>query len=167
MKCESCKQNEATFFYEETINGIQKSVKLCADCAAKMQEGQHLSFPSFTGFHGNLLEGLFGLSTSPVAVEPQKACPECKATWNDLVKAGKAFCPHCYITFGKELEPSLRSLHGSNVTHTGRAPAGRRAQWERRDQLASLKKQLSDAIQSEQFEKAAQLRDQIRALEKE
>jgi protein arginine kinase activator len=82
------------------------------------------------------------------------------------LKSSKAFCPECYTTFLEELRPTLRSLHG-NVTHTGRAPAGRRAQQEKRDKLASLKAQLGEAIKEENFEEAAKLRDEIRGLEKE
>ena len=165
MKCENCKQNEATFFYEESINGVKKSVHLCAECAAKMQN-ENLSLPSFGGFGSHLLDGLFGFSASP-AQETKRTCPGCGAAWSDLLKTGKAFCPQCYTAFRAELEPSLRSLHGSNVTHTGRAPAGHRVERERRETLESLKKQLSEAIKTEQFEEAATLRDQIRALEKE
>lgn len=173
MKCENCKQNEATFFYEETINGQSRSVRLCAECAAKMKAGEKLfseqsdafSFPSFTQLHNNFLDGLFGI-TAPSTKETAKSCPLCGATWGDLLKSSKAFCPECYTTFLEELRPTLRSLHG-NVTHTGRAPAGRRAQQEKRDKLASLKAQLGEAIKEENFEEAAKLRDEIRGLEKE
>ena len=173
MKCESCKQNEATFFYEETINGQSRSLRLCAECAAKMktggklfpEQGDALSFPSFTHFHNNFLDGLFGI-TAPSAKGTAKSCPACGATWGDLLKSSKAFCPECYTTFMEELRPTLRSLHG-NVTHTGRAPAGRRAQQEKRDRLASLKAKLGEAIQTENFEDAATLRDEIRRLERE
>ncbi|MBR6727552.1 MAG: UvrB/UvrC motif-containing protein [Clostridia bacterium] len=162
MKCEHCNQNEATFFYEESINGAKRSVRLCAECAAKLK-GESFSLP---GFGSHLLDGLFGLSASPAA-EPQKSCPQCNATWADLRRAGKAFCPACYIAFREELRPSLRSLHGSNVTHTGRAPADRRARQEKRERLESLKKQLAEAISTENFEGAATLRDEIRALEQQ
>ena len=164
MKCESCKQNEATFFYEENINGVKKAVRLCADCAAKMQGGDSFSFPTFTGLNSDFLNGLFGLSAAPAA-EPKKSCPGCHATWSDLRGAGKAFCPQCYTTFGQELEPTLRSLHGGNATHVGRAPEGRRIEREKRDRLANLKAQLAEAIATERFEQAAQLRDQIREIE--
>ena len=173
MKCESCKQNEATFFYEETINGQSRSIKLCAECAAKMNAGEKLfaepsdafSFPSFTQFHNNFLDGLFGI-TAQGAKESAKSCPGCGAVWGDLLKSSKAFCPECYTTFLEELRPTLRSLHG-NVTHVGRAPAGRRAQKEKRDRLTALKTQLGEAIKEEKFEEAAKLRDEIRGLEKE
>ncbi|MBE6703535.1 MAG: hypothetical protein E7585_09050 [Ruminococcaceae bacterium] len=167
MKCENCKTNEATFFYEEIINGESKSLRLCAACAAKMK-GEHKLFTatdSALPFHANFLDGLFGLSGNTKS-ESGKSCPGCSATWQELRNSGKAVCPRCYETFGEELKPTLRSLHG-NVTHVGRAPAGRRAQKEKRDRLADLKNRLAEAIRDEKFEDAAALRDEIRGLEKE
>ncbi|MBQ8341765.1 MAG: UvrB/UvrC motif-containing protein [Clostridia bacterium] len=164
MKCEHCNQNEATFFYEENINGVKRSAKLCAECAAKLQGQEPLPHQTFGGFGNHLLDGLFGFSGSPT-LAPQKTCPDCKATWNDLLKTGKAVCPTCYTTFRAELLPSLRSLHGGNLTHTGRAPADRRAVQEKKEKLETLKKQLAEAIAAEKFEEAATLRDEIRGLE--
>ena len=164
MKCENCKTNEATFFYEQNINGESKSVCLCASCAAGYK-GMPKLFGEGMPFHTNLLDGLFSFSGEP-RQESGKTCPGCSATWRELQKSGKAICPRCYETFGEELKPTLRQLHG-NVTHVGRAPAGRRAQKEKRDRLAELKNQLSEAIREEKFEEAATLRDEIRRLEKE
>lgn len=166
MKCESCNANEATFFYEENINGESRSLHLCAACAAKMK-GEHKLFGQGDPFAlpHNFLDGLFGLSGA-ARKESGKTCPGCSATWQTLRQRGKAICPRCYETFREELEPTLRQLHG-NVTHVGRAPAGRRAQKEKRDRLETLKKQLSEAIRTEDFENAAILRDEIRTLEKE
>lgn len=174
MKCERCNKNEANFYYEENINGHTRSVHLCRECAAQLQAGSalfqegasHISFPFTQHTGNNILDGLFGISASTAPPKSQTACPGCHATWNDLMKAGKAFCPQCYTTFGEELKPTVRSLHG-NVTHVGRAPAGRRAQREKRDRLTALRTRLATAIAEERFEEAATLRDEIRALEQE
>ena len=168
MKCDNCKQNEATFFYEENVNGKVRSLHLCPDCAAKMK-GEHpftdgFALPSLDPLQQSLFGGLFGFS--PMIKETKKTCPGCNAAWSDLRKAGKAFCPECYATFGEELAPTLRSLHG-NVTHTGRAPADRREARAKQDRLTSLKAQLSAAIAEEKFEEAAKLRDEIRQMERE
>jgi protein arginine kinase activator len=77
---------------------------------------------------------------------------------------GKTGCPECYTTFGEELGATIRSIHG-NVKHAGRAPARLRKDREKQDRLAALRKQMQEAITSENFEQAAKLRDEIRALE--
>lgn len=163
MKCENCKQNEATFFYEERINGQKRQLHLCADCAAKLQVDTPVS--PFGKMGQGLFEGLFGFSGAALDKAASKTCEGCGATWQQLRAAGKAFCPSCYLTFRRELEPTLRSLHG-NVTHVGRAPAEQKAKTEKRDRLAALRAALEQAIKEENFENAATLRDEIRALEK-
>ncbi|MBE6555854.1 MAG: hypothetical protein E7663_06470 [Ruminococcaceae bacterium] len=165
MKCEKCLQNEATYYYEETVNGKTRSLHLCAECAKKMQSGQipkEDSAPDlFSSPLPDLLGDLFGLS--PKKTESAKRCPDCGALWQDLVSCGKACCPTCYKTFAQELERTVRAIHG-NVTHTGRAPAGFRAVHEKEQRIAALKKELAAAITDENFEKAAELRDEIRKL---
>lgn len=169
MICEKCKKKEATVFYEETINGTKRSYSLCSDCAAEMEKQGELSpgygafsLPSFGGFHDALFGGLFGLS----AGKPQqkKTCPQCGATMDDLRANGKVGCPECYTAFREELDSTIRSIHG-NVKHVGRAPARFRQNREKADRLATLKRQLKEAIAEESFERAATLRDEIRALE--
>lgn len=166
MKCEHCKQNEATCFYQIQANGTSRSYALCAECAAKLQPtGFDFSSPFGEGDIGNLFQGFFG---SPLKVAPKndKVCPGCGAGWRELASTGKASCPLCYTAFREELEPTLRSLHG-NTTHTGHAPARARATRERDSRLKALRQEMSAAIAEENFERAATLRDEIRALEKE
>lgn len=169
MKCERCNQNEATVFYEESINGQKSSRHLCAACAAQAGlSSPHILFHSFSpiaDMQNDLFKTLFG---QPQVAKKAggKTCAACGAVWSDLLAKGKACCPECYRTFGEELEGTLRSLHG-NVTHTGRAPAGRRAEREKENTLQALQKDLTTAIAEERFEDAAALRDRIRALREE
>lgn len=166
MKCDQCKKKEATFFYEESINGQKRSLHLCADCAKELKKSGELS-PTFEEAplfsYPDLLGSLFGTAHTARNAETPR-CPCCGATLRDLQKSGKVSCPSCYTAFAEALSPTIRSLHG-NVTHVGRAPALRRAASEKRQQLSALKAELKAAIENEQYEKAAELRDRIRELE--
>lgn len=142
---------------------------MCASCKEQLQKSGELSLgfedsplSVFGGGYTNLLDGLFG--TALPSQKTEKSCKGCGATFAVLAKSGKVCCPLCYEAFAQELEPTIRSLHG-NVTHTGRAPAKRRAASEKKNKLRTLREELKEAIQTENFEKAASLRDQIRALE--
>ena len=142
---------------------------LCLTCKEQLQKSGELSpaleespLSFFGGGYENLLDGLFGIATVPSSA-PTKHCT-CGASFAQLAKSGKVCCPLCYETFAEELSPTIRSLHG-NVTHTGRAPAKRRAANEKKHQLKALRDELKEAIKAENFERAATLRDQIRALE--
>ncbi len=162
MLCEKCKKNQATVFYQENINGNQRSYALCNECASTAETGYSsygdlFSVPSL----GNqLFGGLFG-HTAP---QKGKTCPACGATFSDFRTNGKVGCPECYAAFSEELGATIRSIHG-NVNHVGRAPARFRKNREKQDRLVDLKTQLKSAIEQENFELAATLRDEIRTLE--
>ena len=88
-----------------------------------------------------------------------KVCTLCGATVNDIIRTGKIGCAKCYEIFQNELDQIIKSIHG-NVTHTGRAPG-------ELGKMNTLKKELKEAINLQEFEKAAVLRDKIKNLEGE
>ena len=172
MICEKCKKKEATVFYEETINGNSRSYSLCSDCAKEMKQngelnmGQNLDglfgISPFGPLSDNFFGGFFGLPE--VTRTSRRVCPACRASFEDFRRSGKAGCPSCYETFAAELQSTLRSIHG-NLTHVGRAPAKFKKKQDQKSRLEELRAELSRAISEENFESAAKLRDEIRALE--
>ncbi len=175
MKCERCKKNEATFFYKESINGEKKSYALCGDCARELQESGELSagtspfeelglMSPFASFGDTLLGSLFYPPEAGKLGSSVKQCPVCGFTLRDFKERGRAGCPSCYSAFSEELEPTVRSIHGSSV-HTGRAPRGLKEKRARASKIKELRRGLSEAVRKEEFEAAARLRDEIRALE--
>lgn len=172
MLCEKCKKNNATFFFEENINGKKRSLALCGDCAEEMKKNGELqsgdSLFDTLGFTPSLHDSLFGsLFTSPSGVKhigAVKSCPACGSTLEDFRRLGKAGCSECYRTFSAELDGTIRSIHG-NARHTGRAPAKAREKFQKENELKALKNELKEAIEKEEFEKAAMLRDKIKGIE--
>jgi len=182
MLCEKCKKQQATVFYEETINGSTRSYSLCADCASAMEKSGEIALQK--GFGGSLFAAPFGSITDNLfsslfslpenARTSRKLCPLCHASLEAFRRSGKAGCPLCYETFADELRASIRSIHGS-VGHIGRSPRESKQQKETQNEkqnvsdtrLEALKAELKGAIAEENFEKAAELRDSIRAIESE
>lgn len=172
MKCERCNKNEATFFYEENINGQKKKFSLCAHCVEGMQKSGELqtvkshfddmSFASpFAAIGDTLLGSLFYPAEAAKIGTGAKRCARCGSTLRDFRERGKAGCPDCYAAFSVELEPTIRSMHGS-AAHTGRAPAKWKKKLDRAGRLKELRTALDEAIKKEEFEEAARLRDAIR-----
>ena len=174
MLCEKCKKRTATVFYNENINGKTRSFSLCGECAAKLREkGDIQDITSMTGsfadpfsaLHDNLFGSFFGIPAGIVS-HGQKQCPSCGTTYLDINKSGKVGCPECYTAFREELSGLLSSVHGT-TSHVGSVPARHRAKQERDKRLQSMKNDLQEAIQKEDYEKAAVLRDEIRKLQNE
>ena len=172
MLCENCKKKTATVFYNENINGKARSYSLCGDCAAKLREKGDLqeitsmmgSFADpFSALHDDLFGGFFGMPAMKT-VSTQKKCPQCGCVYADIAKSGKVGCPVCYEIFQDELSRTIRSIHGT-TSHTGNVPAKHRAMQARAEQLKKLKRELQQAVEKEDYETAAKLRDEVRQME--
>ena len=172
MLCERCNKKKATVFYRESIGGQVRALRLCGECTEALEQTGELedisaAVAGFTSTYFPADERVFPFpfhSLTKGAVSC--ACPVCGATVGDIATAGKVGCGTCYTIFSGELAGTLRQAHGK-AEHMGRSSAGYRARLEKTARLSELKKQLKDAVACENYESAAGLRDQIRALEAE
>jgi len=161
MLCDICNKKEATVHLTEIINDKITKLHLCEDCAkekgAEMEE------------HFGLSDLLAGLADLGATVEPEvmgtAKCPSCGFTYQDFKKAGRLGCGDCYESFKKQLDPLLKRIHGSN-RHVGKVPLTAGKTVKETKTLQELKMQLDRAIQAEEFEQAAKLRDKIKEMEK-
>jgi protein arginine kinase activator len=82
-----------------------------------------------------------------------------------IPQAGRLGCPHDYTAFVNELEPLLVNIHGETA-HTGKVPRRCAGGSREQTQLIRLRREMKEAVAAEQYEKASQIRDEIRRLEK-
>lgn len=143
-----------------------KKVCLCESCA------QEKGVTDPTGF--SLADMLMsGTPTSAIVGTPgfvktraggAKKCPNCGFSVDDLNRVRRFGCSKCFDTFRPELELILRGMH-QGMHHVGKVPKGFEEIHARDEKLEELRGRLENAIQSENYEDAAQLRDEIRHLE--
>jgi protein arginine kinase activator len=88
----------------------------------------------------------------------------CGITFLQFRKQGRLGCPHDYVFFEKELEPLLLSIH-DQTRHIGKSPKRCPHGADQQTQLIRLRREMKEAISSEEYEKASELRDQIRSIE--
>ena len=176
MLCEKCKKNEATVFYRESVNGKEKSLSLCAKCAEEAKKKGELEdvfgnngflnagfFDDTFSGADKLFGSLFGMRELPGRTRDKvRKCSLCGSTFSDLVSSGKAGCPECYRTFAEELKPTISRIHGV-TSHVGGAPAAYRKDREKKEKIRNLEAELKAAVRDEEYEKAAKLRDELRA----
>jgi len=97
--------------------------------------------------------------------EPGPRCPNCGTTYEEFRKRGRFGCQECYESFGPELDRLIKRVHGADQ-HRGKRPgARRRPQGAAGGGVAELRQALARAVAAEQYELAAELRDQMRALQ--
>lgn len=163
--CQRCQLRPATVHFSTVLNGEKTDRYLCEACA-KEEGAYHLMLgPQFT--IGQVLGGLIGLM--PGTPRPEvggERCPHCGITYQRFAESGRLGCDRCYETFNTQLEPLVRRVQGG-LHHRGKVPqrGGQALLLEQR--LEALRHQLKEAVEAEAFEKAAELRDQIRAAEEQ
>lgn len=168
MMCQECGQRPATVQVTFIENGKKTELHLCQECAHNHSEIGFISDPGFT-FH-NILAGLFDPSNlvtgSQLQYKQTKRCENCGLTFSDFRRLGQLGCGECYTTFASELIPIIRRIQG-RVEHTGKAASANAVAVNRQHQINELRRHLQEAINQEAYEKAAELRDEIRKLEEQ
>ena len=161
MLCDICSKDEATVHITEIVNGQMAELHLCEECARKKNVAmeQHFSL-------SDLLGGLADISTVLDKTEMAgKRCSNCGMIYEDFRKTGRLGCSECYVTFRDSLASLLKRIHGSDH-HLGKFPLGKAGKVKAKTRIQDLRARLSAAIQLEEYERAAKLRDQIRILER-
>ena len=164
MLCEKCGKNQATAYVRENINGKTRELHLCADCAAELGIGIFPAMDALGDFGlGSLLGSLF-TQTLPARAGSVRRCPFCGSTLEDIANSAQAGCAECYNEFRAGLLPSIERIHGK-TRHVGKVPDSAGKALKQRRRVEELKQRLADAVGAQEYEKAAKLRDEIRALE--
>ena len=153
MLCEHCKKREATVKYVEVINGVKTEHNLCTQCAAHADLGQFSALFEGEFPLGKLLSGLLG--TQETEEEDEKysgvVCPTCGTTYEEFVKDSRFGCPDCYI--GEAAGPGEDPVNIPELS--------------KEEKIRLMEARLKDAVRREEYEEAAKLRDEIRALKEE
>jgi len=161
MLCENCRENDAVVNLTTIKDNVVTQQHLCEKCAAAKGVETSVTMPKHP--LGDFLQAV--QQKSLVGADDAPACHFCGASARDFRTTGRLGCARCYGAFERSLRELLRRLHG-NSRHTGRRyepPAPELL--ERAGSVAQLRERLRRAIDSEQFELAAELRDRLRAVD--
>lgn len=164
MVCQICQKQEANFKFIKVQDNENSEVHLCVNCAE--EKGLTLKVPSKKGGWG--AEMIAKLVDDVAKTEDDRVgpvqCGRCGMRYSAFQETGRLGCPDCYRTFETKLRPLLRRVHGS-PRHVGKHPAQDEATIQRIREMRKLEDDLATAIEGEDFERAAVLRDRILALQ--
>ena len=175
MICERCQKKKASVIHRNTHAGRLSVRHLCAECTEVLEstgELQEISavLPSYIAPLSEEGGGRFPFFFTHTDAEgsgkgrSHPKCSLCGMALSDLIAGGRAGCPRCYEVFSTTLSGAISAMYGP-ISHVGQTPAAVRLRKERSVRLATLRENLKEAVIAEQFERAAGLRDEIRALE--
>lgn len=179
MLCDECGKNPAVFSVTITSGEGVSNRHLCSDCMKKMES---------TLAGGNIhsfLSSILGMLSAANTEDTQPVCSSCGLRFSEFERTGRLGCANCYKDFQKELGPMLQRIHGSSQ-HVGRKPAPFTAMVEETAgasapekesvptlkelnalRMDELRQKMDEAVAVENFEAAAQYRDEMRALAQE
>ncbi|MBI3291229.1 MAG: UvrB/UvrC motif-containing protein [Elusimicrobia bacterium] len=161
--CQACQQQEATLHFKGVINDQVVKLHLCEGCAKE----KGVEFP-FGKSPLSLAEWISGLGERAAQEAPtpvRAACTACGTTITEMKESGRVGCSTCYVEFSKALEPFLKRIHGA-TRHTGRTYRVTVERGSSLQAIGTLKAELAEALQKEDYEKAAIIRDQIKMRER-
>lgn len=168
--CEVCKSNEAYVHITKIVNGVKQELNLCEACA---KEFQGMAYPGEINVNSPFsLQQLMGLiiegvnKSSSLDKNSNITCEKCGTTYKDFKENGFLGCDECYKNFKNAITPVIRRVQGS-TEHKGKIPCKQGKEIINKKRILELKEELKRAIQSEEYEKAAEIRDLIRDMEKE
>lgn len=181
MQCDYC-DNKATVFFTQIIDGNSEKSCLCEECATQHgvidpdgfllgnvdpaseagSKGTGKGSPIEVPMAGVTIELPTNIAPTP---KNSGICPGCGFAFDDLKKTGRLGCSQCYQFFRNEIRHNLGGMH-KGTSHTGRVPKGMLEAFEQRQHLEQLEQEMEQAIDAENYEKAAALRDQIGQLTK-
>lgn len=169
MLCQNCKKNEATTHIKRVINGEATESHLCHSCAQNMDVGGF--FDDFSLNLPGFFSSFFGDSVFSLGERQHERCEKCGCLFDDIIKTGKVGCADCYEKFYSKLQPSIQRIHGK-ASHQGKIPETRGVKVTAREKtteekIADLQRDMQKAIEEQNFETAAIIRDEIKKLKEE
>ena len=170
MKCDVCHKHEATVVYTQIADDDKKNLYLCSFCAAQTDPKKSDKKPPSRATKAKPKKPVAkGSSLAPTG-RSAVVCKGCGMSYSEFKKQGRLGCHQCYTAFEPELVLLLKRLHDAQE-HVGKGrietPVESELPIESRPQeeLERLRDELREAVASEAYERAAELRDSISRME--
>lgn len=162
IPCQNCKQSAATVHVTDIVppNGEKRERHLCEACA----EEEGITMKQHEPINTILAKFVQQKAGTSIKDTAKLTCSHCGVSFREFRAQGQLGCPHDYQAFGKYLDSIVERAQGGATQHVGKVPSRLGPVSEREPDLRKLQRLLSDAVESEDYERAAGLRDQIKVL---
>ena len=159
LVCQRCQQSKATVHITDTVPD-KRERHLCEDCAEK--EGVIIKQQHHTT---NEILQQFIKHKAGLGVDDDLTCPKCGMAFREFQLKGQLGCPHDYESFAKLLSPLIEQAHEGASHHVGKLPATAGETVRKQAGIMRLRRELAEAVEQENYELAARVRDKIQAME--
>lgn len=164
MECDFCHEREAVIFVEQvSTGGAKRKINMCMECA--VAHGISPDPKNIEANIGDLFKEL-AESAKKIQIDNNRMCPVCGTSLSEIKKSSHTGCPECYAIFKEQITQFLES-RGITGTYSGSMPARLASFRSVLNYRIMLQNKLNDAVQKEDYERAALYRDYLHALEKQ
>ncbi len=164
-KCDKC-DRPATYHAVEIVKGEKIEKHLCDECAAQDGMGLKSVHAPINQLLTNFVKATSGTEKPEGSASLDLACPDCGLKFAEFRDKSLLGCAGCYAAFEAPLSGLLERAHETGNHHIGKVPRrGGGASEQRQLQITRMRKRLNDAVEAEDYELAAQLRDDLSDLE--
>lgn len=175
MLCQKCHKKTASVFISSIINGQETRIYLCDDC---VKDYPLFNFNFQNPFSIKDVMDKFKIDEDP-SIDQEKdsllpvdndskeedvICPNCYSTYNEYKQTVKLGCSRCYEAFEEKLKPVLKNIYG-HEEYIGKIPKKDNSHIYISKEIRILREDLNRAVEQEEYEKAADIRDKIKELE--
>lgn len=180
MLCENCHLNEAEVKLKVTSKHGTEEKWVCQACAQGDNPWNQSADQSSYQQHQDDIEEAFvvkqilqhlatkhGINFQDIAFQEEKQCPTCHMTLKDIAHVGKFGCSDCYATFKDDITDIVRRVQGGHFEHVGKTPHSSQKKLALKRQIEEKNNHLNQLIEEQNFEEAAVVRDEIKALKEQ
>lgn len=166
MKCQICHQNEAQIVFTQVVSTGKVVLHICTECARSKGLSIEIEHTQPTISVASFLVDFNGEKEKPDEEVPDLTCGVCGLTYSAFKESGLFGCDQCHLAFDQYVRRLLKQIHGTAV-HTEAVPQHMTDKITLKQKIMELNHQLRESVNNENYERAAELRDRIAALEKE
>ncbi len=164
MICDHCGEKEAHVHMTRISGGEKQELHLCQKCAEKSDQ---LGISSDVFSFPKMLSGILSKSQSgskQMAKSEQLSCANCGLSYQEFTERGLFGCSQCYDSFADNLDYIVQKVQGSKA-HSGKVPRDKFPDHQLTLKIKELREELEQMVREEKYERAAELRDEIKEIE--
>jgi len=156
-----CGNHDALIHVQQIINGEVREINLCSSCAEMKGLGdiKRMDGLSLSELLGKIAGTVFETEEKESGRSIHVSCSGCGRGIREIIESNEMGCPECYNSFHSTIEGSVRDAYDGTIP--SRLEGIKNLLLDRK----SLQEELNHALEEEEYEKAALLRDEIEKIE--
>ncbi|ENX6203361.1 UvrB/UvrC motif-containing protein [Listeria monocytogenes] len=165
MICQRCGENKAVIALQQ-LNELGKveSLYLCENCASDEALSSEKDLVKAMDTFSEVALDFLTLLQKEENTQKEVVCENCQLSFEEFLKTNRVGCPECYSAFEAQLVPIIGRVQNGYKKHIGKVPAEVERAEGVQNEISRLQEKLAQLVKNEEFEEAAVVRDEIKAL---